>query len=662
MSGQSFQRTLKIRSMALMISGLCILLASLATLGVIAYRLAAPGLMDSLQRNALLVGGKMQRQIDQALRVGIPFNRLVGVRESFQAELARYPELAFIALRDKQGRIVELAAQATYQEQASAWRAGARAGMWSGEVVLHEGGRGEAIVIGVSSDYFNHFLRDSLLELCASVAVAVVLTTELMRLPLTHRAFGALMRLEWLVRGLALGKLQRRSGVRLSQQGLGVPTALLLDAQLDALAARAAQLASAGGARADQIAAWCEKYRIGQAVKPANRRMAIVRLAIFFMALSEELSRPFFAVFASGLATKSPISPDLLAVLPIGAFMLAWAFAQPLGPAIVPRLGIARGLLLSAVLAGGGLALTAGASDPLLLCAYRIITGLGYGLFLIIAQAAVISEGHVESRARDLAQIAAGIVAAGICGPMLGGVLADRFGFASAFSGCALCAVAGGIIGSLGQRSSRPIADRHFSWKAVFALMRAKRFMRLILLSAIPAKFAATAILVVLLPLHLHQNGYSKTLIGQVLMLYFLVFVLVAPIAAGWSDARGSARQQVVFGGLGSGLAIFLVGAVPGAWAAALGCALFGACQALISGPQLAWATAVVKRDRPEMGVEAGLGVFRLLERMGSVISPLACGVLLAARGSAQTLLWLALAMVVSSAGLALAERNAKEI
>ena len=55
-----------------------------------------------------------------------------------------------------------------------------------------------------------------------------------------------------------------------------------------------------------------------------------------------------------------------------------------------------------------------------------------YGLLLILVQTTIVRITGGEQRARGLVTVASAIVAAGVCGPALGGIVADRLGTTAA--------------------------------------------------------------------------------------------------------------------------------------------------------------------------------------------------------------------------------------
>ncbi|MFC4160076.1 MFS transporter [Chitinimonas lacunae] len=383
-----------------------------------------------------------------------------------------------------------------------------------------------------------------------------------------------------------------------------------------------------------------------------------IRLIIFAIALSEELLRPFFAVFAADLAPVAGLSPAMQAGLPVTAFMLTLALAQPLGPWLAQRADLRRALCLAAVAGAALLAVTGWlARDTLTLTLLRGAGGACYGLTLILAQTAIVRLTDSGNRARGLAEIAAAIVAAGIVGPAFGGVLADRFGYGWAFVGCGAAYLLSAVLAlRLPQLAAAASSSRsQYGLAGFLAVLREPRARAVILGAAIPARLSAAALLLLLAPLYLQAQGYPNSMAGRVLMLYFITFMLSAPLVARWSDRYGRRRPFVIAGGLLSVAACAPMPWLDGLGGIALACALLGVGQAVLSAPQMALVADIFERH-PDTDAEQALAAFRLTERLGSIAAAIvaaraidawgpagAVGALGALLGVATVYLWLGL-------------------
>lgn len=387
--------------------------------------------------------------------------------------------------------------------------------------------------------------------------------------------------------------------------------------------------------------------------------LAQLRLVVFATALSEEVLRPFLAVFA--------LQVGHALAWPVGAFMLCLALSQLLGPAVSQRWRPMRAVALAALGGSGVMALSACSQSAGELVAWRAGGGLAYGLVLILVQTRIVQLTTPAQRARGLAQVAAAIVAAGICGPPLGGQVVAWGGAPAGFLACAACLTLAALLAwradGRARASAAPVDLGRVGWRGVLAVMRHRQVLAITWLAAVPARLSAAALLVLIVPLYLQEHQVSAVVTGQVLLLYFLLFWLSAPWVAYHSDRTGQRLAWLVAGGLVSALACGLLVWVPGLAGAAGCCAGLGLGQAMQSSPQLARVTESFERD-PRAVVALGatpaqaLAAFRFVERAGSVAAPFVAAAMLASWGAAGSAGLLALGLAAVTVGLWVAAKG----
>jgi MFS family permease len=611
------------RARALPTAVLLFALASLTVLALAARDLARPLMAAEAERNAGVAATAIASQIRRAVEIGVPLARLPGLDAVLDDALAAAPELAYLAVV-ADGRVLAATARLDAPLQ--------RAAPLPAQPALAQARVAVADVAEVVAAYplalVDRIVAQTLLDMLLALVVALVLAGEFGRAAWNRAALRPLLAFEW---------------------------------------ARAS--AAAGGpAWPDRLRRWRSDLRPGADArdKAALGAQVKLRLLVFLVALSDELVRPFFALHAVEVAPLDPRwSPSVLAGVPITAFMLTLALAQPLGSALARRLPLGPTMAAAAAVGAVLLGLTARADDGATLLALRAASGFVYGLLLILAQAALLRITTRASRARTLADVPAAIVAAGIVGPALGGLGAELLGAAATFLLCALCMAGALAVALLLPRlpAADPAARVLHLRQGLAAALRHPRILAVTWLAAIPARLAAAALLAVLVPLYLDASGASPLMAGRVLALYFVAFMLMVPLVALHSDRSGRRRSWVVGGSAVSALACallpLLAPSLGPAWAAAIGCAMLGLGQALLSAPQLALVTEAVERERragASADAEHALAAFRLLERLGSIAAPLAVAAAVPMFGLAGTagmfgailavatlLLWLAL-------------------
>ena len=164
-------------------------------------------------------------------------------------------------------------------------------------------------------------------------------------------------------------------------------------------------------------------------------------------------------------------------------------------------------------------------------------------------------------RAEGMAIYTAAFVTAGLCGTSIGGILADRLGYHATFiiaTGITLLSAIMLLInlrerggGAAGAGTRLRLAD--------FGLILAHRgFQLLIVAAAIPTQLLTTGYLFYATPMLLDEKGYSASIIGQVMMIYFIIMILFGVPTARLADRVGNYRLFASAGLMLAGLSALL--------------------------------------------------------------------------------------------------------
>ena len=500
--------------------------------------------------------------IARALEAGVPADALVGVEAHAAALHAQSPEIAELAFLAPDGRLLAGTVPAE-------GRLTVRAPVLTAAGQEQQAGE---VVLALDPDVLTRRLQATLLDLAFLGAICLLMALELLALGLGTRGARAL-------------------------------------AAADARRNRRAQAAPGAAA---------QPWRATGA--------AIVRPALFLFMLAEELTRPFLPTWARALApTDGPLSPNLLASLPLVVFLAVVALLQWPLAAWSERFGRRSGLILGALLGAAGLALAAALPGYAALVAARLLGAVGFAMVFVSAQGAAIDGSASHDRARSLAQFVRAILVAGLCGPPLGGLAADRWGAPAAFALAACVALLAAAV-AWRQMPDRfravqqpAVAVQGLSWSA---MLRQPGLGALLLGCALPAKLLLAALCFYLLPMHLQDMGYGSAVTGRLQTIYPLTMVLLVPLAARLADRWRRRGSFVMAGGLLAGASAML------AWpmdADPMQLALIllglGLGQALSITPQSALVADLARSLSARQG--AGLlGLFRLTERGGSALGP----------------------------------------
>jgi MFS family permease len=331
------------------------------------------------------------------------------------------------------------------------------------------------------------------------------------------------------------------------------------------------------------------------------------------------------------------LTPEIVVGLPIVLFMLIVALGQPFMGAFSERVGNRRAMTVGAVIAAAGFLASALAHNVLDLLAWRSLCAVGYGLVFVAAQAHVLEHANASNRARGFAVFIGAIMVATVCGPSIGGILADNVGERVTFGVSALLALASLGFVRLMPAPAAPTELRGGNGfpklRELGALLFNGRFMTLTGLAAMPAKVLLTGMCFYLVPLYLLSVGSTQAVAGRVLMTYGVVMVVMMPVAAALAVGRRRMEWLVGAGLLLSGaggLLLWLGGGVLYVFAAVF---LVGLGQSMSIAAQSALVREHCDVEVAQMGEPAVYGVYRLLERLGNALGPLVAALLVLAVG-----------------------------
>jgi MFS family permease len=655
--------------------------AAVLTLALLARGLGAERVAHTLEGNTTAIATALRIQFERALGVGMPLDALVGVEPMFRDHLQRHREVSFFALLDAQGHTLTFTANPALPAADQAQARQDWGGGWTEnpEASAHfrgvrspiegPGGSGGAaatpqgwLLSGYPAHYIDQQVNAVVTDLFVAVLIAVILAIELMRFVGRREGWGLWLQFRHFLHEVQRGRLSGRSP--LSPDGAWGRLGQDMNRRIDGLRQRVTQGLQAapstreGAAWRETLRGWAARHSLLSLPTPwqGHGDLSLLRMVVFLVALSDELVRPFMAVHASQLDGPLALSPEALAGIPLSSFLLTWALSQPFGANLLQRHGSRRCLSVATGMVGLLMLATAFTSHWLVLTALRGLTGMAFGFVLIFSQTLMLRLGQASGRAAAIGEFVGAVVAAGICGPVIGGLMSVKLGTAPTLVASGVCAlVALGLARQLGTVGATGSRGRPLSWASLGALLRHRRLLTLLLCSAIPGKLAATAVLLLVIPLSVAELGESASLTGRLLLLYFLAFWLVAGWAGRLSDRQQSRKVFVVAGGALSALGCAAGFVVDGVWGLVLLSSLLGLGQAWLSSPQIVWATQMADHDPHGTDSEVVLGIYRLIERFGGALGPVVVASLVGSQGLSGALLWLCAALALGAVVTALA-------
>lgn len=358
-----------------------------------------------------------------------------------------------------------------------------------------------------------------------------------------------------------------------------------------------------------------------------------LRAPLFLFMLAEELTRPFLPAHAKALYVALPgLSAQVAIGLPIVAFMLVVALGQPVLGMWADRIGHRRTMQIGSVLAMLGLGASALSHTLYELIAWRALCGLGYATVFVAGQAYVLAHTAAHERSRGFALFVGAIMAAAVCGPPIGGILADHLGARWSFAVAGTIALSALLaVSGLPAHESRPDSREKVPGLGDFVrLLANRRFLTVSVLAAVPAKLILAGFCFYLVPLYVGSLGATPSAAGRALMVYAASLVLVLPQAARLAE-RGLRHEQLVLAGLcisgGGGLVLLVQGGLGAVYFSML---LLGLGQGLSIAAQSSLVAELCGEAIRRHGSGPVYGVYRLVERLGNAGGPLLAGLLVA--------------------------------
>lgn len=647
--------------------------------GVVSFLLAATfetSLLPDIRRKAEVAGDLAAGQIAYGLSLGIPLDSLVDMDAFLQGVLERNPDFTYLAvLRPDQEVLYATAGAAapvtaanslllpiTVQDELRAY--------------LH---------LGVHEGALRSELAELRLDMGTVFLATLLVGIELLVAFVVVRVSGPIQLADRLIILSAKGDFLRRIGLRNKDEigafagaynnavhRVNTEFSILTEEAEDA---RAVQLDRTVQQRIrDVVTTLGQRFRFtapGSEETVVPRSPMDVRIPLFLFMLAQELSRPFLPLFFDQVYTPIGfLSKELTIGLPITTFMVMVLIAIPIAGAltdrIAPRAMFVVGILPS-VIGHVGAAQSSGIIQVLI---WWTVAGLGYGIIFISAQAYVAQHTAPTSRAVGMSGFLGAVFAAFVCGPAIGGILADRLGYEATLlvaAAIALFAAGAALVTvdretsngrSFGLRGAR--ANR--SWRRILVQ---RDFLTLTIFSALPSKLVLGGLFFYLIPLFLSELGNSQSNVGRIMMVFGIACVVITPLAARRSDRLERPHVFIIIGGLIVGLGCLLPTLSTSTAGVLAAVAVIGAGYAILNTPQLALIQKIAERGR-EYGVGPGVivGSFRTLERIGTAAGAVVVGAVVTFVGYGEAMLAVAALVVVctiaySLLGMRGAEREA---
>ena len=643
---------------------LCVVLA-LAVVSIFSQRVFERELIPETEQKAATVAASVRALILKAIASGVPFDQLYGVEQTFAEVFEENLEFKYAALTDVDGMLLhhrgkEPAGVREYFRSApvlavgldptASWRAAKVDNQYLVTLPVASDKPLGMVHIGIDDQFVANVLLEVMLDVVVVLVVSLFFTLELLNFMAGARLASGLGEFQHQVDRMRAGDFTATARIRANDE-IG-RMLRRIDAAIDHLNVRyeflvgelEEKLRGAAGTRREALKpavaaleAVRQRLRFGSARKEGDgdeMNLNRIRAPLFAFILAEELTRSYLPNYVNQLLVVIPgLSPQVVIGLPIMLFMLIVALGQPYLGSWSERVGRRSAMLIGATIATIGFGGTAFAINLYDLLLWRSLCAVGYAMVFVAAQGYVLDRTGQHNRAQGFALFIGAIMVATVCGPSIGGILADNIGFRLSFAVSAVISVVSLIaIARLpsaevrSQSSGRP--SRGPRMREITALIVNRRFMTLTGLAAVPAKIILTGVCFYLVPLYIVSIGNTSAMAGRMLMVYAVMMVLIVPLSANLSDTSLRRDRYVTVGLLISGLSGMLL-LVSDSFLVLFGVVfLLGLGQALSIAAQSALVSEHCQEEIRIYGHDAVYGVYRLLERLGNALGPLLASLL----------------------------------
>lgn len=641
-------------------------------------------LKPRLLQKAEAVAEVVREDIELALSVGIPFDRIKGMDLYLEETAAQYPELVYLLVTDEAGRVLyrggnaatasaisdepaapslrpELALQAGFfsrllvggQELLRLLPLGDGAENQAENLSLAltgDGHRYGAVQVGLDTDYIRTQLTDVFFDITIVLIAVLLVSFEVVMVLVMFYISGPLQRSENILERQAEGDFSVNEA-RPDKGSIGTFIGKLNnDSQQLQQRFRVAldQATNGGGATISEpddipqtdkpglgqrLRRLASQFNLLKVLREKQGSITDARIPLFVFSFAEELQKSFMPLFVAEYYEPNPwFDKEIMVGLPISVFMFVIAAATPFAGGWVDRWGNKRLFFCGLLPALAGYLGCALASSVYEIIFWRGVTAFGYAIITISCQGYIAAIVTAENRAKGMAIFVGVLMTATMCGTALGGIIADRIGYQPVFLLSALLTCFAGLLAWLmlsnevDKKSAKAPAGKG---GGALALAGNLRFVCIVLFCAIPAKIILTGFLYYLVPLYLVSLDASQSEIGRIMMVYSLIIIPLGPIASRLADRSGQMVELVILGTVLSGIILISLYGEASVMTMLLAVAMMGAAHSILKAPLIAAAMEAAEAT-PEVGRTTALGVLRTSERIGSVLGPVLVAGLLA--------------------------------
>ena len=611
------------------------------------------GMRPFLEDKARAVAITVQRDIEYALQIGIPFDEIRGLYKHVNELVVAHPEIKsmrVISLADTQERAIgeaslskamkptDNALVSNIIEEIRSVTSTIFGQSTSTDVVTvtvaHEGATLARIEATIDGAYLNGKMTSVFFDTLVILIAVALVALEVVVVVSASQLTGPFRLVETALYKRVAGDLRQYQigrGSRLKTafiQRLNAQNAHLRDRLTEAIR----NLKQ--GATRKELEAFGKERHLYVTDAQNNASIMDARIPLFVFSFAEELQKSFLPLFVAEFHTTHDLfERDIMMGLPISTFMFVIAVFTPFAGRLVDKFGN-KTLFISGLIpaiAGYLTCYFAGSANDILIG--RSMTAVGYAVITISSQSYIAAVVPPESRARGMAIFVGVLMAGTMCGTAIGAILADWLGYKPVFLIATFFSLLAGLLGWSMLNTELPVSESNKSAKAVSRspaaiLARNSQFVLIVLFCAIPAKVILTGVLYLFVPIYLASLDASQSEIGRIMMVYSLIIIPISPLASGLADRLGKNLWMVIGATVMSGIVLLALYQSASVAAVLAVVAALGVVHACLKAPLIVAAMEAAEQS-PDITRTGALSLLRTSERIGSVIGPVVVATLL---------------------------------
>lgn len=376
-----------------------------------------------------------------------------------------------------------------------------------------------------------------------------------------------------------------------------------------------------------------------------------LRLPSFLVVLAETVLVTILPAFAMQFYTPDLIiSKALLGSTPIVTFMVFSGLSVPLATFISYRIGFQKTLVAGAIIAAFGYILNFFSVNLYLFLLGRAITAIGYGLSYVTYQNYIAAYASNTKRIKSYSIFAIAFAAAYICGAPIGGILVDNIGYYYTFAIAGIVSIFSMMIVrqyivDFGEYSLQKTRETLKKPRALFSL---KPLLFPVFCSGLPARLIFTSIICMFYPLYLTvEMGNTQSTTGRVIMIFGVTSFLISPLAARFIEKIQLPQIMVSGSSFLIAFAILFDAFVPSLLGPIIGLFLYAAGAVTHTLAMMSLLEKISEKEYNNHTKSSILSMYFIVERIGMTCGPALVGLLLTYFSFYETMLMLGLIIVI---------------